>query len=70
MVPRSCKIHTRKRTCHSLVISGIPKTSGLKHGFKLSSELVDGAKGSVDLIRKREETHRMAEANRVFAHFR
>ncbi|KAL9664704.1 hypothetical protein QQ045_020110 [Rhodiola kirilowii] len=38
--------------------------------FKLSSELVDAAKGSGDAIRKKEETHRMAEANRAFAHFR
>ncbi|KAJ6874238.1 NADH dehydrogenase subunit 2 [Populus alba x Populus x berolinensis] len=37
--------------------------------FKLSSELVDAAKGSGDVIRKKEETHRMAEANRAFAHF-
>ncbi|KAK5769834.1 hypothetical protein PVK06_049974 [Gossypium arboreum] len=37
--------------------------------FKLSSELVDAAKGSGDAIRKKEETHRMAEANRAFAHF-
>ena len=37
---------------------------------KLSSELVDAAKGSGDAIRKKEETHRMAEANRAFAHFR
>ena len=27
------RIHTRKSTCHSLVISGIPKTSGSKYGF-------------------------------------
>ncbi|RZC65339.1 hypothetical protein C5167_009029 [Papaver somniferum] len=38
--------------------------------FKLSFELVDAAKGSGDAIRKKEETHRMAEANRAFAHFR
>ncbi|CAK7323976.1 unnamed protein product [Dovyalis caffra] len=38
--------------------------------FKLSLELVDAAKGSGDAIRKKEETHRMAEANRAFAHFR
>nr|ARD04974.1 ribosomal protein S7 [Sibbaldia retusa] len=38
--------------------------------FKLSSELVDAANGSGDAIRKKEETHRMAEANRAFAHFR
>jgi small subunit ribosomal protein S7 len=37
--------------------------------FKLSFELVDAAKGSGDAIRKKEETHRMAEANTTFAHF-
>ncbi|MBA0843033.1 hypothetical protein Goarm_000253, partial [Gossypium armourianum] len=37
--------------------------------FKLSSELVDAAKGSDDAIRKKEKTHRMAEKNRAFAHF-
>ncbi|CAH9117224.1 unnamed protein product [Cuscuta epithymum] len=38
--------------------------------FKLSSELVDAAKGSGAAVRKKEETHRMAESNRAFAHFR
>ncbi|KAL5079958.1 hypothetical protein RYX36_008379 [Vicia faba] len=38
--------------------------------FNLSSELVDAAKGSGDAIRKKEETQRMAEANRILAHFR
>ncbi|GJR91433.1 NADH dehydrogenase subunit 2 [Tanacetum coccineum] len=45
------------------------KRPGRNMAFKLSSELVDAAKGSGDAIRKREETHRMAEANRAFAHF-
>nr|YP_009742391.1 ribosomal protein S7 [Zabelia dielsii]YP_009742404.1 ribosomal protein S7 [Zabelia dielsii]QID90486.1 ribosomal protein S7 [Zabelia dielsii]QID90499.1 ribosomal protein S7 [Zabelia dielsii] len=48
------------------------KRPGRDMAFKLSSELVDAAKGSGDAIRKKEETHRMAEANRnrAFAHFR
>ncbi|KAL4387084.1 hypothetical protein GQ457_09G028710 [Hibiscus cannabinus] len=58
-----------KSTCHSLVIRGIPKASGSKYGFQIKSELVDAAKGSDDAIHKKEETHRMAEANRAFAHF-
>ncbi|CAJ1787047.1 unnamed protein product [Sphenostylis stenocarpa] len=37
--------------------------------FKLSSKLVDAAKGSGDTIRKKGETHRTAKANRAFAHF-
>ncbi|KAL8200087.1 hypothetical protein R6Q57_011426 [Mikania cordata] len=47
-----------------------PEAEGKIRGFKLSSELVDDAKGSGDAIRKTEEAHRMAEANRAFAHFR
>ncbi|KAL5697065.1 40S ribosomal protein [Ranunculus cassubicifolius] len=46
------------------------KRPGRNMAFKLSSELVDAAKGSGDAIRKKEETHKMAEANRAFAHFR
>jgi small subunit ribosomal protein S7 len=38
--------------------------------FKLSSEIIDAARQTGNAIRKREETHRMAEANRAFAHFR
>ncbi|EEF36795.1 chloroplast 30S ribosomal protein S7, putative [Ricinus communis] len=45
------------------------KRPGRNMAFKLSSELVDAAKGSGDAIRKKEETHRMTKANRAFAHF-
>nr|YP_009436358.1 ribosomal protein S7 [Cyphia belfastica]YP_009436387.1 ribosomal protein S7 [Cyphia belfastica]YP_009436962.1 ribosomal protein S7 [Cyphia tortilis]YP_009436983.1 ribosomal protein S7 [Cyphia tortilis]ATG26536.1 ribosomal protein S7 [Cyphia belfastica]ATG26565.1 ribosomal protein S7 [Cyphia belfastica]ATG27337.1 ribosomal protein S7 [Cyphia tortilis]ATG27360.1 ribosomal protein S7 [Cyphia tortilis] len=46
------------------------KRPGRNMAFKLSSELEDAAKGRGDAIRKREETHRMAEANRASAHLR
>nr|YP_009447075.1 ribosomal protein S7 [Adenocalymma pedunculatum]YP_009447089.1 ribosomal protein S7 [Adenocalymma pedunculatum]YP_009447327.1 ribosomal protein S7 [Adenocalymma candolleanum]YP_009447343.1 ribosomal protein S7 [Adenocalymma candolleanum]AVM84507.1 ribosomal protein S7 [Adenocalymma validum]ATY48349.1 ribosomal protein S7 [Adenocalymma pedunculatum]ATY48350.1 ribosomal protein S7 [Adenocalymma pedunculatum]ATY48602.1 ribosomal protein S7 [Adenocalymma candolleanum]ATY48603.1 ribosomal pro len=46
------------------------KRPGRNMAFKLSSELVDAAKGRGDAIRKKEETHKMAEANRAFAPFR
>nr|YP_010694962.1 ribosomal protein S7 [Hypecoum zhukanum]YP_010694974.1 ribosomal protein S7 [Hypecoum zhukanum]YP_010894699.1 ribosomal protein S7 [Hypecoum leptocarpum]YP_010894710.1 ribosomal protein S7 [Hypecoum leptocarpum]YP_010963275.1 ribosomal protein S7 [Hypecoum erectum]YP_010963290.1 ribosomal protein S7 [Hypecoum erectum]WCF60177.1 ribosomal protein S7 [Hypecoum zhukanum]WCF60189.1 ribosomal protein S7 [Hypecoum zhukanum]WJW71569.1 ribosomal protein S7 [Hypecoum leptocarpum]WJW71581.1 ribos len=46
------------------------KRPGRNMAFKLSSELVDAAKGSGDAIRKKEETHKMAEASRAFAHLR
>nr|YP_010392098.1 ribosomal protein S7 [Cyananthus lobatus]YP_010392117.1 ribosomal protein S7 [Cyananthus lobatus]UPX07707.1 ribosomal protein S7 [Cyananthus lobatus]UPX07726.1 ribosomal protein S7 [Cyananthus lobatus] len=46
------------------------KRPGQNMAFKLSSELVDAANGRGDAIRKREETHRKAEANRAFAHLR
>jgi small subunit ribosomal protein S7 len=37
---------------------------------KLAAELIDGAKGVGDAIKKRDTVHRMAEANRAFAHFK
>nr|YP_010426524.1 ribosomal protein S7 [Phyllolobium chinense]QWX87935.1 ribosomal protein S7 [Phyllolobium chinense]USM11216.1 ribosomal protein S7 [Phyllolobium chinense] len=46
------------------------KRPGRNMAFKLSSELLDAVKRSGDAIRKKEETHRMAEANKAFAHFR
>nr|UDZ61493.1 ribosomal protein S7 [Helanthium tenellum]UDZ61494.1 ribosomal protein S7 [Helanthium bolivianum] len=46
------------------------KRSGRNMAFKLSSELVDAAKGRGGAIRKKEETMKMAEANLAFAHFR
>nr|ABK23645.1 unknown [Picea sitchensis] len=46
------------------------KRPGRNMNFKLSHELMDAARGNGNAIRKKEETHRMAEANRAFAHFR
>nr|YP_010624069.1 ribosomal protein S7 [Goniothalamus tamirensis]YP_010624094.1 ribosomal protein S7 [Goniothalamus tamirensis]WBF98355.1 ribosomal protein S7 [Goniothalamus tamirensis]WBF98380.1 ribosomal protein S7 [Goniothalamus tamirensis] len=46
------------------------KRPGQNMACKLSSELMDASKGKGGAIRKKEETHRMAEANRTFAHFR
>jgi small subunit ribosomal protein S7 len=37
--------------------------------FKLSYELMDVARNNGTIIRRKEKTHRMAEANRTFAHF-
>ena len=37
---------------------------------KLSSELMDAAGNKGSAIKKREDTHKMAEANKAFAHFR
>lgn len=37
---------------------------------KLASEIIAGSKGEGGAFKKKEETHRMAEANRAFSHFR
>lgn len=37
---------------------------------RLANELMDAAQSTGGAVRKREETHRMAEANKAFAHYR
>lgn len=44
--------------------------SGRSMAEKLANELLDAYNGQGNAIRKKDETHRMAEANRAFAHFR
>lgn len=44
--------------------------SGKSMATRLASELMDAANETGSAIRKREETHRMAEANKAFAHYR
>jgi len=38
--------------------------------IKLSDEILDAYKGEGSTIKKREDTHKMAEANKAFAHYR
>ena len=44
--------------------------SGKSMAEKLAAEMSDAAKGQGNAAKKREDTHKMAEANRSFAHYR
>nr|YP_009295922.1 ribosomal protein S7 [Schimmelmannia schousboei]AOM64857.1 ribosomal protein S7 [Schimmelmannia schousboei] len=44
--------------------------SGKNMAIKLANEIVDASNESGNTIRKRDETHKMAEANKAFAHYR
>jgi small subunit ribosomal protein S7 len=58
----------------NLALRWIVKASRSRTGktiaLKLAAELMDAAKNSGDAMRKKQETHKMAEANKAFAHFR
>ncbi len=58
----------------SLAIRWLLKSSRARTGKsmveKLAAELSDAAKGEGVTIKKREDTHKMAEANRAFAHYK
>lgn len=52
------------------IISNSRKRSGRSFAERLSQELVDAANGTGASVRKKDETHKMAEANKAFAHYR
>ncbi len=43
---------------------------GKSFADKLAAELIDASNETGAAIRKRDETHKMAEANRAFSHYR
>ncbi len=52
------------------LINSARARAGKSMAEKLAAELSDAAKGQGATIKKREDTRRMAEANRAFAHYR
>jgi small subunit ribosomal protein S7 len=52
------------------LIQNARKRSGKSMAQKLAGELMDAAQGQGASVKRKDEVHRMAEANRAFAHFR
>ncbi len=52
------------------IITASRARAGKSFSEKLAGELMDAAENQGASIRRREETHKMAEANRAFSHFR
>jgi small subunit ribosomal protein S7 len=52
------------------IIDAARSRAGRSFPEKLSGELMDAANNQGTAVRKREESHKMAEANRAFSHYR
>jgi small subunit ribosomal protein S7 len=52
------------------LIENSRKRSGRDMAARLAGELMDTARNEGNTIKKRDDTHKMAEANQAFAHFR
>jgi len=67
-------VEVRPERSFSLALRWLVKSARTRTGKsmaeKLAAELSDASKGEGATIKKREDTHRMAEANRAFAHYR
>lgn len=51
------------------ILEAARKSTGKPMAEKLATELINAYNGEGSAIKKKDETHRMAEANRAFAHF-
>lgn len=65
-VPTSRKLTLAMRW----IIDSSRARSGKSFSEKLAGELMDAANNQGSAVRKREEAHKMAEANRAFSHYR
>jgi len=52
------------------ILTAARERAGKSFPDKLASELIDASNDAGAAIRKRDETHKMAEANRAFSHYR
>jgi small subunit ribosomal protein S7 len=52
------------------LIDSARRRGGRDMSARLAAELMDAARNEGSTVKKREDTHRMAEANQAFAHFR
>lgn len=72
-VPAPVKSERRESLATRWIIQAAQKRPGSQYhtfGEKLSAELIDAFNNTGGAVKKKEDTHRMAESNKAFAHFR
>jgi small subunit ribosomal protein S7 len=69
-VPMEVPPYRRFALASRWILQATRARSGKSFSEKLAGELLDASNNTGSAIRKREETHKMAEANRAFSHYR
>ena len=68
------EVKSRRVRCQALALRWLTKYSRERGGKgmaeNLANEIMDAANGTGSAVKKREDTHRMAEANKAFAHYK
>ena len=66
------EVYRRRKTSLALrwLVEAARKRSEKTMDARLAGEVLDAAVGRGGAVKKREDTHRMAEANKAFAHYR
>jgi small subunit ribosomal protein S7 len=68
-VPREVKGERRIALAVRWILTAARSKKGKPMKDKLADEIISASKNEGSAIKKKEDTHRMAEANRAFAHF-
>jgi len=69
-VPVDIRSERRQALALRWLLTASRNRSGRSMAEKLAAELMDAANNAGNAVRRKEETHRMAEANRAFVHYR
>jgi small subunit ribosomal protein S7 len=69
-VPVEVRASRRQTLAMRWVIEAARARTEKSMAFRIAHELMDAAENRGGAVRKREDTHRMADANRAFAHYR
>jgi small subunit ribosomal protein S7 len=69
-VPMEVSYRRRDSLARRWLVSHARGRAGKTMSDRLAGELLDAARGDGGAVRKKEEVHRMAEANKAFAHYR
>jgi len=69
-VPMEVSSFRRTNLALKWLVKAAKNRPGKTIALKLANELIDAASNLGEAIRKKQETHKMAEANKAFAHFR
>ena len=69
-VPLEVKADRGFALASTWIIDSAKKRSGKSFIDKLTNELIDASNGQGAACKKREDTHKMAEANKAFSHYR
>jgi small subunit ribosomal protein S7 len=69
-VPMEVPYHRRTSLAIRWLLMAARSRGGRSMAEKLAAEFMDAANGQGAAVKRKEDTHRMAEANRAFAHYR
>ncbi len=68
-VPREVRAERRLALAMRWIIESARGRKGMKMADALADELIQASKGEGNAVKKKKDTHKMAESNKAFAHF-